>query len=102
MGGPCMLLGSQIIDLRLICKILCLQSSWTHGGKIYGFGGFGGAPTRFGIIDGDEDDYVQEYPSYLRVVQEYYLWNTRCWNNQVSQVPCCVVLFSVPISDILK
>ena len=54
-----------------------IQSSWTHGGKVYGFGGFGHAPPEA------EDD--EEYPSYIRVVLlEYYGDTSRCWNNQVS------------------
>ena len=53
------------------------QSSWTHDGKVYGFGGFGSAPVEA------EDD--EDYPSYMKVVVEYYGVTSRCWNNQVSQ-----------------
>lgn len=51
-------------------------SSWTHGGKVYGFGGFGSAP-----VDDYEDD--EEYPSFMRVVFDFYGSTSRCWNNQL-------------------
>ena len=30
-----------------------------------------------------EDD--EDYPSYIRVVLEFYGYTSRCWNNQVSE-----------------
>ena len=71
------------------------QSSWVHGGKVYGFGGFGHPPAE--AEDDEEDKKVssrlesdrhinqfEDYPSYMRVVLEYYGYTSRCWNNQVS------------------
>ena len=69
------------------------QSSWTHGGKVYGFGGFGSAP-----VDDYEDD--EEYPSFMRVVFDFYGSTSRCWNNQVSEnkITCCKYVQASPLT----